>query len=329
MRTKRLRPVKDNFDGPWKVYFQDNLRYFIQFVDKAAYDQIDWSREPEFLDKELRRISHGFKKSLAIADCLVKVWLKSGEERWILIHVEFQSQKDPSLPERMLIYNIRSFDHYRVPVASFAVLADDNLDWKPNSYSYGFGQSETSIRYGVLKLTDYIGRENELEQSDNPFALAILAHLKTIETKGNPEARYGFKLRLAKMLFKRGWERRAVDSQFYFIDWVMKLPKELEDKFDREIVEDGEGTIMELMSPRQRKWTQIGRVEGKVEGKVEASQLLILDTLIIRFGSTANKLEARIRLVDDFDALLELHRKAHNSATLSDFERSLPHGTIQ
>jgi hypothetical protein len=40
------------------------------------------------LDKELQRIVPRAKQGRRTVDKLVKVWLKSGEERWLLIHVE-------------------------------------------------------------------------------------------------------------------------------------------------------------------------------------------------------------------------------------------------
>ena len=326
MTKKTVRTVKDNFDGPWKFYFRDNLRYFLQFADIEAYNQIDWSHNPEFLDKELKRISKGLKKSLVVVDCLVKVLLKNGEERWLLIHIEFQAQRDLNFPERMFIYNFRSYDLYRVPVASYAVLADDNPAWKPEGFGYSFGKSSANVNFGVLKLMDYSKRESELEQSDNPFALAILAHLKTLETRGNPESRYLWKLRLTRMLFNRGWERLAIESLFDFIEWVMRLPEELEDKYEDEIEresEEGKDNAMELMSPRRKRDIGIGRTEGKLEGKLEALRMAVLEVLQARFTSSPEVLEVKVRQIESPNELQNLLKAAATVATLQEFDRML------
>ncbi len=45
-----------------------------------------------------------------------------------------------------------------------------------------------------------------LELNDNPFALAILEHLKGLETRVNPKSRLIWKLQLPTTLFNRGWE---------------------------------------------------------------------------------------------------------------------------
>jgi hypothetical protein len=44
-----------------------------------------------------------------------------------------------------------------------------------------------------IKLTDYEERWDELEQSDNPFAVAVMAHLMTRTTRGDPEDRRKWK----------------------------------------------------------------------------------------------------------------------------------------
>ncbi len=331
MAKLAFKPVREDFDGAWKIYFRENLKYFLQFVDVDAYDEIDWTRSPEFLDTELRRISRGFKKNKVVVDCLVKVWLIDGEEKWILVHIELQSQKDVDFPERMFVYNTRCYDLYRVPIASYAVLADESAYWKPEFFGYGFGKSSNRMEFGILKLTDFIGQEEALERSDNPFALAVLAHLKTLETKGNPEDRYQWKLRLVRMLFQRGWERLAIESLFGFIDWIMRLPQSLEDRFEIQVEKDEkEGKAMELMSPREKKWLKMGKTEGRTEGRsegrsegrTEEAQFSVLDALEIRFGTISETLEIQVRQIGNLDRLHDMLKMAINSPSLQEFEKS-------
>jgi len=68
---------------------------------------IDWTKIPESLEKELKRITASAKTKKRFADKLYKVWLLSGEEVWILIHIEIQSQYEENFPQRMYIYNYR------------------------------------------------------------------------------------------------------------------------------------------------------------------------------------------------------------------------------
>jgi hypothetical protein len=61
-----------------------------------------------------------------LADALVQVTLTSGEQRWIYVHIEVQGQRDADFAQRMFTYNYRLFDRYACPIASLAVLADDD-----------------------------------------------------------------------------------------------------------------------------------------------------------------------------------------------------------
>lgn len=45
-------------------------------------------KQPDFLKQELNRIFIEWNKRRLIADQIVKVFLKSGQEKWILIHIE-------------------------------------------------------------------------------------------------------------------------------------------------------------------------------------------------------------------------------------------------
>jgi hypothetical protein len=74
------------------------------------------------------------------------------------------------------------------------------------------------LDYSIVKLLDYTARLDDLEASDNPFAMAVLAHLKTIETRGDAEARPAWKVQLARLLFSRQWRRGQIEDLFQFID---------------------------------------------------------------------------------------------------------------
>lgn len=80
----------------------------------------------------------------------------------------------------------------------------------------------------MVKLLDYTERWTWLEQNLNPFAIVVIAHLKTLETRHKPTMRRKWKLNLIQMLYERGYTRQDVLELFRFIDWVMVLPPDLE-----------------------------------------------------------------------------------------------------
>src|SRR5262245_55363191 len=107
---------------------------FLDLLFPQVYTDIDWSRGYESLDKEFQQVVRPAEISRRYVDKLVKVWTKDGGECWVLIHVEVQTTRDPEFAKRVYVYNYRVFDRYDRPVASLAVLADDDLNWRPNSF---------------------------------------------------------------------------------------------------------------------------------------------------------------------------------------------------
>ncbi|MFO1430944.1 MAG: hypothetical protein U1F76_12495 [Candidatus Competibacteraceae bacterium] len=90
------------------------------------------------------------------------------------------------------------------------------------------------LSFPVIKLRDYRQCWSELEQSDNPFAIVVMAHLQTQATQGNPEARLNEKLRIVRRLYEQGYSRQDILKLFRFIDWVLVLPAGLEARFQIE-----------------------------------------------------------------------------------------------
>ncbi|WP_295882092.1 hypothetical protein [uncultured Thiohalocapsa sp.] len=79
-----------------------------------------------------------------------------------------------------------------------------------------------------VKLLDYAGREAALVASDNVFATVVLAHLANQATRGDAQARFARKLHLTRRLYERGLPRQTIIDLYRFLDWLMRLPEDLE-----------------------------------------------------------------------------------------------------
>jgi hypothetical protein len=176
-RAKARRAPGTDYDSPWKEaldrYFEPCLAFFFPH----AHADIDWARGYEMLDKELQPIVRRAEHGRRYVDKLVKVWLKTGEEKWLLIHIEVQAWKESDFPRRIYVYNHRIFDRYDREVISLAILIDDDPAWRPSRYEYGRWGFRTSTEFPVVKLLDYAPQYRELEAESNPFAVVVLAHL--------------------------------------------------------------------------------------------------------------------------------------------------------
>jgi len=109
-RSARRKSTGTDFDSPWKEALDRYFEWFLAFCFPQVHADIDWRRGYAMLDKELQQIVRQAEQGRRVVDKLVKVWLKTGEERWLLIHVEVQTQREKDFPKRIHVYNYRLFD---------------------------------------------------------------------------------------------------------------------------------------------------------------------------------------------------------------------------
>ncbi len=248
----KAEKIRQEYDTPWKKVLEAYFEEFVRFFFPEMAEDIDWSRGYEFLDKELQQIAKDSALGRRFADKLTRLYRKTGEEKWVLNHVEVQGQGRNEFEKRMYVYNYRIFDRYDRKVASLAILADDNPSWRPGSYSYELWGSRAGLWFPTVKLLDYKDRWDRLEESTNPFASVVMAHLKAMETGKDPDSRYRWKLYLIKRLYRLGYEKIDVILLFEFIDWVMSLPEGLEKSLRIEIDEIEEALKMEYITSYER-----------------------------------------------------------------------------
>lgn len=304
------------YDSPWKqilqLYFQD----FMLFFFPQAYEQIDWTKEPEFLDKELEQVVRDAELGKHLADKLVKIYLKNGEESWVLIHLEVQAQEDSDLPRRMYTYNYRIYDRYKRSVASLAILGDERVNWRPNQFGYELFGCSVNFQFPAIKLIDYSQRLCELESSRNPFATVVMAHLKAIETRDNRVERKQQKLVLVRRLYEQGFEREDILNLFGFIDWMLTLPIELEQEFWQEIRTFEESRRMQYITSVER----IGFQKGIEESQNQIRQVLLKSLALglkLKFGETGQSLLPEIESIQDVSVLEAILSGIETSSNVS------------
>lgn len=147
---------RDEFDSPWKdvleAYFQDFMRFFFPQI----HGDIDWSQGYDFLDQELRQVVRDAELGKRLLDKLVKVWKLSGEETWVLAHIEIQNQEESQFSDRMFVYYYRLRDRYKQRIASLAILGDERANWRPQPLQEELWGCEVTFRFPIVKLKDSI-----------------------------------------------------------------------------------------------------------------------------------------------------------------------------
>jgi len=322
---------QSDFDSPWKDILESYFMEFMAFFFPQAYRDIDWSRKYESLDNELQQIVQDSEIGKRMVDKLVKVYLKDGKESWVLVHIEVQSQRETDFTKRMYVYNYRIFDRYDRFVISLAVLGDEHPLWKPNKFGYNMWGFKVEMEFPIVKLLDYRDRWSELERSLNPFAIVVMAHLKTQETSNSYEDRKRWKSNLAKLLYERGYRRDYIIQLLKFIDWIMYLPEEINKGFWQEIREYEEGNFMPYVLSIERiaqkegfeKGMQEGLQQGLQQGIQRETKRLLIQALNIKFEKIPEDLIEKINNITNVEALEALHRYAILCDSIEKFENEM------
>ena len=265
-------------------------RFFVPMLHSLLPElarDIDDKRDVVFLDKELRRLARftrrpegGEPDENRFVDLLADVPLRSGENAWILLHVEVQGRGgNEDFPLRMHRYRGLLEGRYRRPVIALALLIEP-LSKAQSSGAYRWEGYGTRVSYEFPVFRIYEGDEEALMASDNPFDLAHLAGLRAWKSRGCEARKLDYLKEMLGLLDKRGWSHDEKAQLLTFMEGVIHLT---EDGSSREY-EEWENTLEQAkeagrmyVSIMERKGIekgiQLGEARGIQLGRTEGIQL--------------------------------------------------------
>lgn len=184
-----MRRKNDIFlKGAVEETFPDLLRFFFPGVEKT----FDIERGFVFIDKELPEMFPEIEKQEETGgmDLLVMGYLLNGKESWVLVHIDMQDEIKDDFAQKMFSnYYYQVSDRFNVPVTALAILTGKKQNADPGQYSRSFLGTEVSYRYNSYHVLDYT--EQELLETNNPFALVILAAQKVLLSKKTSKEELG------------------------------------------------------------------------------------------------------------------------------------------
>jgi len=270
-------------DTLWKEIIKDLFEDFITFFIPALAKEIDFSKQVTFLDKELFKLSSKAENPNRDADLLVKVFLKNGKEKIVLIHIEVQGYKDEKFPKRMFTYYYRILDMFEKEITAIAVLTDGDKNYKPDKYEREYNETKILYKYRTYKILDQI--EKDLIENTNPFALVVLAGLYTIKSSKTKieKKKLEFKVKLIRLLKENKYSKEKRRSLFIFIESIIRLSEKLGLQFEKEaekIFEEGENMSLTIEDTNlfQIK-TEMAEERGIIVGKIETAKNMLKDGL--------------------------------------------------
>jgi hypothetical protein len=291
------KPKDTDYDNPWKSVIEAYFRDFLRFFFPAIEADIDWSKPIVFLDKELQKVVRDGEIPKRYADKLVQVYRLNGEQALVICHIEVQGQWEGNFEARMYSYNYRLRDRYDCPVVSLAILADESETWRPQRFQDELWGCSTHFEFPIVKLVDYQADWEVLEASRNPFAVVVMAHLKTKETHKQPEARKTWRYHLTTMLYDQGYSEQDILELHNFLDWLMNLPEELEKQFQIELKAFEEARQMKYVTTIERMAEAKGEERGAKNREVEIAinllqQKISIDSIVQATGLTTEQVQA-------------------------------------
>ncbi len=310
------------YDSPWKEAWRLYLRSFMRLCFPKVERAINWRRRPEFLDKELQKIVGRAESGKKCVDLLIKVWLRDGSEEWILLHVEIQHRPDPEFGVRLYRYNYRAMDVYGRPVITLAVLADTDPNWRPTHYELALPGTRVRFDFSVCKLLDLTADEAGLRASREPAAIVILANWAAQQTGKDAERRRVLKWELTRRLYEIGFKKADILELQRFLDWLVKLPDDLESEYQKQLFEFERKQNMPYVTSVERFAIEKGLQQGIERGRVIAGRQAVLELLETRFGPVPEEVRERVDAQTNLERLRSWLRLAATCPTLKDLRLS-------
>lgn len=258
-------------DSLWKAILEDLFADFLRFFFSNADAIFDMKKGFEYLDKEMAQIAADTNpKSPKYVDKLVKSYTRTGNEQWVLVHVEVQGYTDPYFEERMFTYYYRIFDRYRKRITAIVLLTDRDRKFHPTTYHSEFLGTKLQYQFNSYKILSQ--SEDALKKNNNPFAFVILTALLALQ-RGRlaDKALLDLKLALARNLLSQKFSKPVIWGLFHFIrNHISFANPENDSKFDNKIDSFTQKSrhmgIIEMLKEREtQKILQRGKAEGKAE----------------------------------------------------------------
>ena len=222
--------LKIDYDSHWKEIIGEFFEDFTAFFMPDLHKDVDFTRPVEFLEQELLDAFKTKYKGKRITDKLVKMYLKDGAEKWLLVHIEVQASFDKEFAERMFLYYTMIYTKYLIKdITAIAIFANDSIPKKDNKFEHKLYGTKISYEYNVYRIIDQ--KPEKLIKSKNPFAYAVLANLYVLRTNQNYDERLAYKEMLFEIAKKLGYDEKKRIRLLIFVRNLMVLPNELESQF--------------------------------------------------------------------------------------------------
>jgi len=256
-------------DELWKAIIEELFVWLMRFFYPDEIHLFDLSKGFEFLDKELIRLFPEAKNTRRYADKLIKVYMRDGSTKWILIHIEVQGYADPNFAKRMFIYFYRILDKYQKPITALAIFTDKIKSFHPKKYETTFLRTKLTYEFDTYKLLDKT--PEDFADMTNPFAAVMETAWYALQNDTlDDDHLFNFKFNLIRRLKEQGHDNDLIRRVFRFIEYYVSFENpEINRKFEKEI-----NTILQNKEPMGIQETVLANVRRQTIEE-ERKQMII------------------------------------------------------
>ncbi|WP_229215870.1 hypothetical protein [Dyadobacter frigoris] len=257
------------------------------------------------MDKELAELFPDLEKKGGdrFVDMLVKTYLKTGVEEYILVHIEIQDGAIKNFAQRMFQYYYRILDRFEVEVAALAVFTGKQDQKQPSEYRKDFLGTEIIYKYNSYHIFDHT--EDQLLSMDNLFALVILTAQKVSLSFKIPESELGEqRLGIVRALVEsKRYDNEKIRRFLFFLKTFIYIENsEINGKFDSEVnLLTGNETSMGIIEAIKMITLEEGIEKGEYNKTYEIVKNLIVNTdfEISKVAALANCSESLVEKVQE------------------------------
>jgi hypothetical protein len=131
------------------------------------------------------------------------------------------------------------------------------------------------------------------------------------------------KVRLIRMLAQRGYNPDDVANLYRVVDYLMALPKELEEQVEEIVREVARERRLTKLTNLERFALERGARQGLQEGLQQGVRRTILSVLRARFGKVPRRVQRGLQQVQSLEQLELLSTVAVKAADITAFEQAL------
>ena len=283
--------MRPKYDILWKGMIEEVIEDLLLFVDPEIGKELDLDRGFVFLDKELAEMYPNAEKTAntRLVDKLVRVYLRDGGERWMLLHIEVEGSNDKEFARRMFEYYIRLYSKYGRPVAAIAIFTGRGGGKMPAVFEDRCLWTRARYEYKTLNIADY--PDEVLAASRNPFAAVIMVAKEVLlRVKGTAEERDEVlleqKLLMVRLLNEKMavfGEKKTIGIHVFLENYVVFKKPETNRKFmERRGQILGEkntmGIVEQLVEIKQKEALEKGIEKGVVKEKENSVRAFLANT---------------------------------------------------